>query len=76
MTTDFYNFAGQPIRRYWVEACQSYYPSGGILDIKGQHITKELADAQAEELRKSFDHVEVHDILNMLLEENPDPSYD
>lgn len=76
MTTDFRDFAGQPIRRYWVEATHQYYPSGGLDDIKGQFITRELADSYADSIRGSYDHVSVHDILNMLVEEYPDPSYD
>jgi hypothetical protein len=64
--TKFEEFAGNSIRRYWVEACGEYYPAGGFDDIKGQFTTREEAETFATTL-KGYDYVKVVDVMELLI---------
>jgi hypothetical protein len=64
--TKFEEFTGNAIRRYWVEACCDYYPSGGFDDIKGQFTTLEDAEAFAMSI-KGYDYVKVVDVMELLI---------
>lgn len=51
--------------RYLVFAYDTYYPAGGLADLKFKTDNFEEAEAKAEELRQAWDHVDLEDMWNV-----------
>lgn len=52
---------------YWVLAWDTYYPCGGLDDVKSTHAIEEEAWEAARILQGNYDYVTVEDIRNLVL---------
>lgn len=53
---------------WWVFSYDTYYPDGGVRDLRGKFASKEEADKYIRDEKATGDEREVYDIINVIEE--------